>query len=219
MSRPQATLFRYLAMRDEELHESDLIIGFGHFDPKIPRRCCELYTRGLAPRVLFTGGVGAGTADLGRCEADFFLAVATAQADHIPKSAFIVENRSTNTGENIRMSSAVLGALDPPLRFGREIRSVILVASAYRQRRAMLTARLHLEGVDIQNAPPLTDYAKERALFADKDQMLDELMVGEVTRIRTYPAEGFTLATEIPEQVLVAARRLADPSSDAAALH
>ena len=66
------TCFEYLYVCDASLEPADLIIGFGHFDPKIPRRCCELYVQGYAPRILYTGGIGAGSADIGMAEAIYF---------------------------------------------------------------------------------------------------------------------------------------------------
>ena len=66
-------LFEFLYLRDPEIVAADAVIGFGHFDLKIPRRCLELHKSGLAPLIVFSGGMGAGTADLGRAEARAFV--------------------------------------------------------------------------------------------------------------------------------------------------
>ncbi len=49
VSDPARVLFDYLYLRDPDILAADAVIGFGHFDLKIPRRCLELHRRGLAP--------------------------------------------------------------------------------------------------------------------------------------------------------------------------
>ena len=69
-------VFNWLSLREAAPDcACDAVIGFGHFDLNIPRHCAELRTRGAARTMIFTGGIGAGTADLGRPEADAFKAV------------------------------------------------------------------------------------------------------------------------------------------------
>ena len=36
-------LFDYLYLRDPDAGTADAVMGFGHFDMKIPRRCLELH--------------------------------------------------------------------------------------------------------------------------------------------------------------------------------
>ena len=179
-----------------------MFIGFGLFDAKIPRRCCELYDTNLAPLIVFTGGVGAGSADLTVPEAEFFRSVARDEFPHIPDDAFVIEPRSTNTGENVRYSLELLARRDPPLAPGAGLTSVILVANAYRQRRVVLTAMQHMPGVSFQNAPPRTNYESERLMFADRSQDIVPLMLGELDRMRTYPARGIIAPNEIPDDIM-----------------
>jgi hypothetical protein len=65
------TAFVYLSEVDVlDAEPYDAVIGFGMFDLTLPRFCGDLYTRGRARRIVFTGGIGAGTGDLGAPEAD-----------------------------------------------------------------------------------------------------------------------------------------------------
>ena len=43
------------------LEKADVIVGFGCYDEDIPRRCAELFHRGFAPFVCFSGGLGRNT--------------------------------------------------------------------------------------------------------------------------------------------------------------
>lgn len=191
-------LFSYLALADPLPDRADLIIGFGHFDFSIPAHCVELYRSGLAPKILFTGGVGAGSADLSMPEGQAFAQHALELEPTLPSGALIVEDRSTNTAENILFSQDVLAGLDPPLRFAREIRSVICVASPYRQRRVDATLELLLPGVRRFNAPPQSDYNGEKRVFLAKGERLDALLAGELQRLDSYPARGFIAPVTIP---------------------
>src|SRR5450759_4968089 len=86
-------VFRYLAETDPLPSASaDAVLGFGMFDLKLPRFCGELYARGLARHIVFMGGIGAGTGDLGMPEADAWLAELRRSHPHIPQEHVITEN-------------------------------------------------------------------------------------------------------------------------------
>jgi hypothetical protein len=201
-------VFDYLYCRDAHPDEADLIVGFGHFDPKIPARCCELYRQSYGPRILFTGGVGAGTADLGQPEALFFRDEIRRQCPSIPQRAVVLEAASTHTGENVRFSLWRLREVDLAYDWDSGLRRVILVATAYRQRRVWLTWQRHAPRISAINAPPRTTLEAERALFAEKGQDLVALMVGEVDRILRYGPLGYITEVEVPEAIVGACARL-----------
>ena len=60
---PLQTVWDYLGMHQAP-EQADVIVGFGNFNTNIARRAAELYLRGLAPVVLFTGGLGRNTEGL-----------------------------------------------------------------------------------------------------------------------------------------------------------
>ena len=97
-------LFDYLYLRSPEIGSADAVIGFGHFDLKIPRRCLALHRSGLAPLIVFSGGMGAGTADLGQAEARAFLDEIRA-AGGVDEGAVVFEDRSDPTAGSAPPSS------------------------------------------------------------------------------------------------------------------
>jgi len=198
----------FLDLSDDAPPEADLIIGFGHFDPRIPRRCCDLFNTGLAPRILFTGGRGAGTADIVVSEAEYFREEARRYAPSIPDSAFVLEAASTNTSENVLNSIQVLKSADPPLRVGGSLRRAILVATPYRQRRVWLTCRKLMPGVELANLPPVGTYESDAALFDGRGQDLESLLPGEVERIVKYAEMRYVERATIPAEVAEACRVL-----------
>jgi hypothetical protein len=194
-------VFEYLAVHDPVSVRADLIIGFGHFDPAIPRRCSELFVAGVASRILFTGGVGAGSADLDMPEARFFRETARAHYPQIPDSAFLLEQSSTNTGENVTFSLAMLAAHEPLLRPGHELRSAVIVANPYRQRRVWLTCRKQMGDVGLHNAPPVSSFEQQAELFRAKGQDITGLLVGEVERLVRYGELGYMIACLPPPEI------------------
>ena len=209
----EQTLFNWLALRDPlPATGVDAVIGFGHFDLSIPRRCADLVHEGCAQPIIFTGGIGAGTADLGRPEADAFAAELAKEHPDLARQA-LIENRSTNTGDNIRFTRELLQSLEPPLVLGEAIRSVLLVATPCRQRRVWLTWQKLVPEVPAWNAPPPTDYDSLRALYASKGEDISRQLVGEYERIRDYPVRGWIAEETIPPAITEAARILAAAGS------
>jgi hypothetical protein len=200
-------LFDYLYLRDPDVPSVDAVIGFGSFDLKIPRRCLDLYRQGRAPLIVFSGGMGAGTGDLGRPEAHAFLDEVRARGG-VPDGDLVIEDRSTNTGENVAETTRLLEGRGRP--FGRKggIRSALIVASAYRQRRVDLTCRRHHPTVRWVNAPPVTTFEDEVEMFAGRGLDLVTALVGEIQRLLDYPSRGFCLPAHVPGDVLAAHERL-----------
>ena len=195
-------IFEYLCVRDAEPGNADLIIGFGHFDLRIPRLCGQLYEKGLADKILFTGGRGSGTADLADAEALEFRKALFEKYPAIPDEAVIAECGSSNTGENIRMSAEILREINREFCFEDGLKTVIAVASPYRQRRVWRTIQQIYPEISVINYPPRTSFEEEVSLFEDKNQNLIPLLAGEIDRILNYPKNGFMAAEIVPQDIL-----------------
>lgn len=206
MAAKAKILFNYLYLRDLHLEKADLIIGFGHFDMKIPQHCARLYQEGYAAKVLFSGGRGAGSADLTKPEAvafkeEFLMRIPD---PGLSEGDIIIEDQSTNTGENIALSQAVLKNRNPEFHFERGITAVIAVASPYRQKRVYLTLQKNQPQLRVYNAPPPTDFDTELKLYAAKKENFITALIGELERIKRYPQRGFIVAAAVPPQVEMA---------------
>lgn len=201
------TIFEYLYLKDSPV-KADAIIGFGHFDLKIPRRCAELYLKGYAAKIIFTGGVGAGSADFTFPEAIEFFNLVKKEFPEIPESDIITEPNSTNTGENLRFTNDVLEKTNPDFTFTKGIKKVLKVSNAYRQRRAFLTCKKIYPQVEFINTPATTDFETEFDLYQLKGQDLLRHLSGEMERMLLYPAMGYIVADQIPNNVLQAYKLL-----------
>ncbi len=193
-------VYSYLTARSAPpLSASALIIGFGHFDLRIARQCADLWQRRLAPRVLFTGGVGAGSADLGMPEAEAFKQELLRVIPDFPHDRLMTEPASTNTGENVRFSLSLLQEA------GWQIDSAILVATPFRQRRVNQTWSKVTAGIPFQSAPPPSDFSTDKAIFRAKGEDLIAQLPGEIERLQSYPKRGWIENVSIPTDVLRAA--------------
>ena len=193
------TIFNYLYCK-EDATPADIIIGFGHFDLSIAEKCLQLYQKGLSSKILLTGGIGAGTADLPKPEADAFYDHIRKIDPGIPEEAIIIENKSTNTAENIRFSNNLLKK-EYELEFQKGIHSALIIANPYRQRRVDLTCKKLFPSVSYFNTPPTSEFETEKNKFAEKGFDLIFLLKGEIERIKEYGKNGWIQQTTIPAEI------------------
>jgi Uncharacterized conserved protein len=94
------------------LVNADCILVLGSHDTRVAERGAELYLQGWAPLLVFSGGLGNFTKDLWQeKEADLFAKIAIKMG--VPQEAILVENRSSNTGENILFTQQLLKKKEP----------------------------------------------------------------------------------------------------------
>jgi len=193
---------------------ADAIIGFGVFDLELPRFCGELFQRGLAPAIVFTGGIGGGTGTLGEPEADAWRSALRVSHPTIPDAAVVLENRSTNTAENIAFTAERLARDVPTLAFGSGIRTALIVTSPSRMRRAWLTMRQLQPAVRCVRQLPPVSFDREVALYAANGVDYLTHLAGELDRIVSYAARGWIaeepLAAEIRAAAVVLRRQRRD---------
>jgi len=186
-------LYHFLSPADNET-KADLIIGFGHFDLRIPEQCAELYKRELAPKIIFTGGVGAGSADFKNPEAVEFLNHVKSKFPEINTENVLIESTSTNTGDNLRNTITILKEEG----LFKSIKSIILVATPTRQLRVYLTAKKYFPEAKLINSPPNSTFDIDMGINENKEINFQEHLIGELDRIKKYPAMGFACGIDIP---------------------
>ncbi len=205
-------LYDYLSTPDSGAPATcDAVIGFGVFDLRVAALCGALHAAGRARRIIFTGGIGAGTADLGRPEADAFADELIRLYPSVDRTSVILENRSTNTGENVRFTLDLIARTHPELTPGAGLRTVLLVASPARLRRVRLTWKKHAPAALAWALAPASTLEQERALHTAKHLDYPALLVGEIDRIRDYPARGWIAPEPISAHIQAARDQLARP--------
>ncbi len=175
-------------------------IGLGSHDLGVADTAAELYERGMAPLIVFTGATSPTTRErMPRGEAVHYRERALELG--VPSSAVLVEPRARNTGENIRFSRELLEEA------GVGVSSVLLISKPYEERRAYATARKLWPGVEIVSASsPMTlnEYVDS---IGDARTVID-MLVGALQRLLVYPEQGFLISQSVPADVIEAYERL-----------
>ncbi len=172
----------------------------GSNDPRVARRGAELYLQGWAPLLIFCGNVGALTEDLyGRPEAEHFAEIAIEMG--VPEECILIENRSTNTGENIKFTRELLQRMrfDPA--------NLIVVQKPYMERRAYATFKQFWPEKKFIVTSPQIAYADYPLPHMPKEKLIN-IVVGDLQRIKLYPEKGFQIPQEIPDAVWEAYEKL-----------
>lgn len=200
---PLGVLWDYLGMHQQP-GEADCIVGFGNFNDNIARRAAELYHQGLAPRILFTGGLGRNTAGLlPEPEAARFARVAMECG--VPEQAIIREDKSTNTAENILFTRRLLE--DQKLPHAR----ILGVHQPFMERR--ITAAMGVywpEAAFTVTSPQVTieQYLADARKQGITENAAISVIVGDFQRMDLYAKKGYQLPQEIPDDAWAAFHRL-----------
>lgn len=188
------------------LEKSDCILVLGSHDLRVAERAATLYLQGWAPLLVFSGGLGRLTQEIwSEAEADKFAAIALNKG--VPREAILIENKSTNTGENILFTKKLFQEknIDP--------QTFIVVQKPYMERRSYATFKRHWIGKKlIVTSPQVT-----LKTYPNEDISLKEvihIMVGDLQRIKLYPEKGFQIFQEIPDDVWIAYERLVELGYD-----
>ena len=191
---------------DHVVEKSDCILALGSHDTRVADRAAELYLERMAPVLIFSGGLGNLTKEIWtKSEAELFATIALQKG--VPADAILIENRSTNTGENIMFTKSILKQhrLDP--------QKFIVVQKPYMERRSLATFKKHWPDKDlIVTSPQLSfeDYPNDEIPL----EKVINIMVGDLQRIKLYPAKGFQIYQDIPANVWNAYERLIELGFD-----
>lgn len=195
------TLWEYMQLHMPPT-KCDVIVGLGAHDIRIAERAADLYLEGYGDYLMFSGGIGRVTRSrFTRPEADIFAEIA--QNRGVPPHDIIIENTSSNTGENIQFTDKVLKQhqIHP--------QSLLLVHKPYMERRTYATFKKQWPDPDttISVTSPRLDFEAYCSPEHPKDEVIS-IMVGDLQRIIEYPKKGFQIPQTVPDSVLDAYQKL-----------
>ena len=206
---PLQVIWDYLGLHQQPV-KADCIVGFGNFNTNIARRAAELYLQGYAPKVLFTGGLGRNTEGmLPEPEAVRFARVAMECG--VPEQDLILEDRSSNTKENIEFTREKLRQLGLP--HGH----ILGVHQPFMERR--ITAAMGVYWPELRfsvTSPQVTvpEYLKDAQKQGITEEAAICVIVGDFQRMDLYAKLGYQLPQHIPAEAREAFHRLVDMGYD-----
>ena len=191
-------------LMNHQLFEADVILVLCSHDIRVAERGAELFHERWAPLLIFSGGLGTITKDIwNEPEADQFAKVAIGLG--VPKDKTLIENRSSNTGQNILFTRQLLAEREiDPQKF-------ILVQKPYMERRSFATFKKLWPETEVVVNSPQVSFNEYLDHYASSELSRDEvisIMVGDLQRIKLYPEKGFQIYQEIPHDVWAAYEEL-----------
>ena len=178
---------------NHKLKKSDCILALGSHDLRVAERASELYLQEYAPLVIMSGGLGNFTKDMWtEKEADQFATIAIKKG--VPEKNILIENQSSNTGENILFTQKLLEEkkLNP--------QSFIVVQKPYMERRSYATFKKHWPDKDLIVTSPQISFEEYPTNDIPVEKVIN-IMVGDLQRIKLYPEKGFQIYQDIPADV------------------
>ena len=179
------------------LAKADCIVGFGCYNDDIALRCAELYHQGWAPKVLFTGGLGRNTRDLWtESEAARFGRIALAQG--VPEKDLILEDKATNSAENILFTREKLRSLGLPCE------KILGVHKPFMERRVYAAMKVYWPEAELIITSPqldLDEYIARSVAQGLSEQAVIDVIVGDFQRMEVYAQRGYQIPQYIPAEL------------------
>jgi len=176
--------------------QADVIVGFGNFNTDIARRAAELYHQGLAPKILFTGGLGRNTEGLlPEPEAVRFARVAMEWG--VPEGDIILEEKSTNTKENIVFTREKLEEM------GIAHGHILGVHQPFMERRIAAAMGVYWPEQSFSVTCPqvtIPEYLHRAREQGISENASVSVIVGDFQRIELYAKLGYQLPQVIPPE-------------------
>lgn len=190
-----------------KLEQADLILVLGNSDIRVAEYSADLFLQGYAPKILFSGGV-AHKSDLlattweDKTEAEMFSEIAVKKG--VPADKILLENKATNTGENVIFSYEIIKLVEP------EIKNIILVQKPFMERRTFATfmkrwPQAQKMKIIVTSPPILFENYPDNYISNEK---LINLLVGDLQRLNVYAEKGFQIPQKIPQKVWSAFEQL-----------
>lgn len=191
-------------LMNQQLFKADVILVLCSHDTRVAERAVEIFRENWAPLLIFSGGLGAITRGIWtEPEADQFAKLAIGMG--VPKDKILIENKSSNTGQNILFTKQLLAEV------GIDPRKFILVQKPYMERRSFATFRKLWPEKEVVVTSPQVSFEEYLDHYASRQLSRDEvisIMVGDLQRIKIYPEKGFQIYQEIPDDVWTAYEQL-----------
>lgn len=195
LDRPHAQVLWDYNQLNQPIRKADFIFVMCSYNLAVAEHAYILFRQKMSDLVVLSGGV-AHTDDL--LITDWDEPEAVVFKDRMVEigmdsSKIIIEDKSTNCGENVQFTKEILKDRDPAVTTG------IIVQKPYMERRAFATAEKQWPAIDWQVTSPNISYDD---YINDNDEVrLINILVGDTQRVVEYAKAGYQIEQEMPEEV------------------
>jgi len=199
ITKAAQVIWEFMLLR-HPLQKGEVVIAMGSHDLRTATHAAKLVLDGWGETLLCSGGCGRLTRGIWQeNEAERFAQAAVTMG--VPRETILIEDQSSNTGENIAFSLDLLSS------HSMQVSSLILVHKPYMERRVYATAKKiwPMMQFAVSSPPiPFEDYPTQAIPRED----VIAIMVGDFQRLMVYPEKGYAIPQEIPPPVMEAYQRL-----------
>jgi uncharacterized SAM-binding protein YcdF (DUF218 family) len=184
------------------LRPADFIFVMCSYNLAVADRAATLFQDGIGKFIVASGGI-AHKGDLVETPWDKPEAVVFAKRLvelGVSQQKIIIEDKATNSGENVQFTKTVLKEKDINVSSG------LIVQKPYMERRAFATCEKQWPEVRWQVTSPSISY--EDYIKDNDEERLIHIIVGDTQRIEAYAKKGFQTPQEMPNEVKKALEEL-----------
>ena len=203
-------LFAFLADTEDASEEADIVLAMGGSDLSVADTAAGAFFEKRAKWLICTGGFGKDTAGVLPYPESVMYAKRCMDAG-VPEARILIEDRSTNSGENFRYGKALLEERGICPRTG------IIASKPYMAKRAWATAAKQWPEVRWSVACQKISFMEYLEQKNDTEKVLN-LMVGDLQRLRVY-AGNFQEPVPVPDAVWTVYERLVMDGYDKFVIH
>ena len=192
---PLQTIWNFLCL-NQTPQKADVIVGFGNFNTDIARRAAELYLQGIAPKILFTGGLGRNTEGL-LPEPEAVRFARAAMDCGVPEQDILLEDKSKNTADNILFTKSLLEQQGIPHDH------ILGVHQPFMERRIKAAMGVYWPELNFSVTSPqvtIPEYLERAKQQGISENASISVIVGDFQRMELYAQKGWQLKQEIPDK-------------------
>ena len=200
-------LWKYMRL-NHNIEKADAILVLGCSDLSVVDVGVELFQKGYADKIIFSGGLGKDTSKMwDEPEANKFAKIAIQKG--VPEEKILIENQSTNTGENFRFTKKLIEEKK------LEINKLIIVHKPYNERRSYATFEKWMpEYKAIITSKNISCEEYDKIAIEKNLPNWKELLVGDVQRMKVFAQKGWQVEVDVPDEIWEAYSELVDRGYD-----
>lgn len=199
------TLFSFLSDATQGPDIVDFVLAMGSQDLSVADTAAQAFHQKHAKWLICSGGLGKDTTELFH-EPEGRLYAKRCQKLGVSEDRLIIEDKATNSGENIQFSRTALADR------GIFPKSGVIACKPYMAKRALATGKMQWPEIQWSITRPELTFLEYVNQGNDIHKVLD-LMVGDLQRLRVY-AGRFQTAVDVPEPIWSAYKRLVTDGYD-----
>ncbi len=187
-------LWDYMKL-NQKLEKCDVIFGLGCLDLMVAKVSADLYLKGYADKIIFSGGFGKKSKKVWQePEAEKFAKIAMDLG--VPKEKIYVENKASNTSENFKFIKRLIQTNKLP------IKSCLIVGRPYVEKRSYAVFQKVMpeyKGIFTSENVECEEYFGR--YVGEKKREEISVLVGDIQRMKLYVQKGWQVAVDMPEHV------------------